>query len=187
MNPELENKLEELEKTRNEFWNVTSDTAKFLYLQALSKRARNMLELGTSNGYSTIWLGLAARELNAKVTTIEYWPERVQLAIENLSECNLKEFVTFIQGKVLLKLPEITDKFDYVFIDACKEEYIDYIKQLEKMLTDNAIIISDNITSHHEQLKDFLEYITEHPKFENVFIPMGEGLLLSYYRSSSFS
>lgn len=187
MNTTIQNKLKELEKTRKNFWNVSVDTGKFLNLLVKTKRPKQILELGTSNGYSTIWLALAARELNAHITTIEYWPERVEMAKNNLTECNLNDYITFFQGKVHLKLPELKTKYDFVFIDACKEEYIQYIKILETMLKEESIIISDNIESHRAQLTNFLEYMEKNPNFENVFLPLGDGVLMSYYKSSSFS
>lgn len=176
----LDNRLSELEKNAKQFWNVSRETGKFLNMLVKLKKAKNILELGTSNGYSTIWLGLAAKENKGKITTIEYYEERIDLAAENFKYCDLEDIISVKQGKVLEVLAQNTESFDFVFIDANKAEYIEYFKTVDKMLSPSGLIVADNITSHQEDVKDYVEYSSSHPDYNTVFIPLGEGLLLNY-------
>lgn len=180
MNPLIKSKLQELEKTQAEFWNISAEVGTFLYIMAKTKQAKNILELGTSNGYSTIWLAMAAKELNATVTTIEYHQCRVDLARTNFEQCNLTDVIRSYQGKIIPFLETTQEKFDFIFMDACKYEYIEYFKLLEAIIPKDAIIISDNITSHKESVEDYIQYSYDATNFKTVFIPIDEGLLINY-------
>ncbi|MGD9580735.1 MAG: O-methyltransferase [Vampirovibrionia bacterium] len=180
MNSTIESKLKELEKTRKDFWNVSPELGKLLYIMAKTKQAKNILELGTSNGYSTIWLALAAQELKTTVTTIEYHQCRVDLANENFTQCGLTDYIKSFQGKIIPFLEETKEQYDFIFIDACKYEYIEYFKILENKIPQGSIIISDNITSHKESVQDYIDYSSSLNAFKTVFIPMDEGILINY-------
>lgn len=180
MNALIKAKLQELEKTQTEFWNVSPEVGTFLYIMAKTKQAKNILELGTSNGYSTIWLAMAAKELKATVTTIEYHQCRVDLAKSNFEQCGLTDIIKSYQGKIIPFLANTKEQFDFVFMDACKYEYIEYFKLLENIIPKDGIIISDNITSHKESVEDYVQYSSNSSKFRTVYIPMDEGLLINY-------
>lgn len=180
MESSITQKLKELEKTADKFWNVSPEVGMLLYILVKTKQAKNILELGTSNGYSTIWLALAAREIKSKVTTIEYFQERIDLAIENFRYCQLDSYITVKQGKILEVLDNTNDKFDFVFIDANKSEYIEYFKRMERLLLKGGIIVADNIISHRADVEDYIQCSSSHPDFKTVLIPLDNGLLLSY-------
>ena len=173
-------RLKLLEKTSNEYWNISSEVGKFLYILIKSRRPKNILELGTSNGYSTIWLALAAKEYNSKIRTIEYFQERIDLAIGNFKHCNLDKYITVTQGKIIDVLENTSEMFDFVFIDANKPEYLQYFKYIENLLLPGGIVVSDNITSHRDKVSDYIDYTTNHKGFESVLIPMENGLMLHY-------
>jgi predicted O-methyltransferase YrrM len=173
-------RLLDLEKSSSEYWNVPPIVGKYLNMMVKIRKAKNILELGTSNGYSTIWLALAARENNAHILSIEYYQERIDMATENFQCCKLDQYIKTRQGIILEILPEIKQKFDFIFIDASKEEYLDYIKLCEPLMEKNCVIIADNINSHRDKLEKFIQYMEDHPAFETVILNFGEGLLLSY-------
>lgn len=180
MNALIQSKLHELEQTQDEFWNISPEVGKFLYIMAKTKRAKNILELGTSNGYSTLWLALAAKELKATITTIEYHQCRVDLARKNFEQCGLTDIIQSYQGKIIPFLETTKEQFDFVFIDACKYEYIEYFKLLKNLIPKDSIIISDNITSHKNSVEDYVQYSSNSKEFKTLFIPMDQGILINY-------
>lgn len=179
MNKITKEVLTRLEKTQKDFWNIPPEVGKFLYIQAKIKKPTNILELGTSNGYSTIWLAQAAKEVNADLTTVEYFETRAAMALNNFKSCQLDGYINIKQSKILDFLAIDKHIYDFVFIDANKAEYIDYFKSLEHKLSANALVISDNITSHRNELINFIDYTSSHPDFLTVFLPIGEGLLIN--------
>lgn len=180
MDKHIKNKLNELEKTANDFWNITPEVGQFLNILVKLQKPSKILELGTSNGYSTIWLGLAAKQIDAKITTIEYFQERIDLAKNNIAHCDLSNTINIKQGKILEVLDQLDEFFDFVFIDANKPEYLEYIKKLEPKITSKAIIIADNIISHKAKVQNYVDYIFNHPEFDSVLVPIGTGMVLSY-------
>ncbi|MEW5822039.1 MAG: O-methyltransferase [Cyanobacteriota bacterium] len=180
MNNLVKQKLEELEKTRNQFWNVSREVGKLLYILASTSNSKNILELGTSNGYSTIWLALAAQKTGGHIITFEYFENRVLLASENFLHCKLDQYVTIKQGKIIDILRNYNHECDFAFIDANKQEYLEYFNLLDKSLKPGGIIVSDNISSHKEDLQNFTDFIYKHKDYISVFLPVDNGLLISY-------
>lgn len=176
----IKDKLIELEASSNTFWNVPRDVGQFLNLLVKIHKPKHILELGSSNGYSTIWLALAAKEVNADVMTIEYFQERIDLAKKNFTYCQVSDVITIKQGKILDLIKNTTEAYDFVFIDANKSEYISYLKELQENMPRGGIVIADNITSHKNDLVPYVEFLESNPNFESVFIPMGSGILLSF-------
>jgi predicted O-methyltransferase YrrM len=101
MDLKVQQKLSQLEKTKKEFWNISHEVGTLLNLLIKVGRYRNILEVGTSNGYSAIWFALAAQEIGGHVVSIEYFQHRLDLAKKNLSECDLLGKTTLIHGKAL--------------------------------------------------------------------------------------
>ena len=120
------NLLKELEKTQHDFWNIAHETANFLSILIKATNRKNMLEIGTSNGYSGIWFGKALKENGGHLTTIEFYEERQSIAKENFKTCGVDDVITPIQGSAVMVLENMPEnqEFDIVFIDANKKEYI---------------------------------------------------------------
>ena len=137
-------------------WNIPQETAELLYTFVKIKAPKHILEIGTSNGFSTFWLSLAAETCGAVVDTIEVDEDRFKLAKENLA--NRKNVVQRL-GKAELIIPELSCKYDLIFIDGGKINYIDYIKLLLNKMNNNAIIVSDNVISHQDTVQEYLDYI----------------------------
>lgn len=167
-----------LEKTQRDFWNISRATAEFLYLSIIEHNAQNVLEVGTSNGYSGLWLSKALKKTGGNLTTIEYYPKRQNIAIENFEKCGTIDIVTPLIGSacdVLKDLPEDT-KFDFIFVDANKRESIDYFNLIHPHLIKGGIYTCDNVLSHKEKVQPFIDAINAHPDYENVVLELPAGL-----------
>ncbi len=159
-------------------WNIPQETAELLYTFVKIKAPKHILEIGTSNGFSTFWLSLAAETCGAVVDTIEVDEDRFALAKYNLINRN-----NVIQrlGKAELIIPELTYKYDFIFIDAGKINYIDYIKLLLNKMSRNAIVVADNVISHKDTVKEYLDYIESSELFDSVTLNIDSGINVAVY------
>jgi len=153
----MQESLKQLEQfgKKNYMFNVSRETGEFLNQLVKKYKPKNILEIGTSNGYSTIWLGLAAKEVNAEITTIEKDKEKIKLAKQNFKKANLD--INIIQGDALEQIPKLNQKFDFVFIDALKKDYLKYLKSIN--LSKRAIITAHNVVSHKNKMLDYLDFV----------------------------
>ncbi len=200
------NVLSTLDKTREDFWNLDDTSANFLSLLVKIKGAKNALEIGTSNGYSGIWLANALKETGGRLTTIEFWDNRLNVAIENFKKAGVDDIVETRLGQAVMILEEMFMEiypgknvdnidneafedavreygeklFDFVFIDANKSEYIKYFKLIHPILKKGGVIVADNILSHYKKVEPFVQTITSHPNYQTQLIPMDTGMLVSY-------
>jgi predicted O-methyltransferase YrrM len=163
--------LSGLEQTRRDFWNVPRVTGMFLNL--LARQSTNILEIGTSNGYSGIWLASSGTPL----TTIEFWEKRRELALANFKQCGLK--VNSLQGDALEVIKTLTDSYDLVFIDANKTQYLDYFRAVHPLVKKGGIILCDNVLSHKEKCKPLMDAFKTHPDYKNVILPLPAGLSMA--------
>ena len=124
---------EELEKTQHDFWNISRQTAEFISMLIKIAKPSKVLEVGTSNGYSALWIADALKVANndGHLWTIEFYEKRQCIARENIQNCGLSDYVTFLQGSAREIIKSLEFVPDFVFIDACKQEYIDYFNLLK--------------------------------------------------------
>ena len=173
----------ELEKTIQDFWNVDRPSANFLNQMIKIKNSKSALEIGTSNGYSGIWIAKALLETGGKLTTIEYWEKRSSVAIENFKKAGVNDIITTLTGDAIEILREMKEKqfpkFDFIFVDANKAEYIEYFNSYDSLLEAGGIIIADNILSHYKKTKDFVETIMNHPSYQSQILNFEAGMMLS--------
>ncbi len=94
--------LSSLDKTREDFWNVDNESANFLNLLIKMSNAKNALEIGTSNGYSAIWLAQALKETGGKLTTIEFWDNRLNVAVENFKKARVDDIIEPKLGQAVM-------------------------------------------------------------------------------------
>ena len=175
------NLLSELEKTQKEFWNIARETGTILHYLIISTEAKSVLEIGTSNGYSGIWITKALKKTGGKLTTIEYYDKRQSIALENFKKCETFDIVRPLQGSAC-EILEALDKdeiFDLVFIDANKSEYVKYFELVKQHLSDKAIIIADNITSHPEKVQTFIDAVSYDKNFVHEIIHVPGGILFA--------
>ncbi|MFA4044598.1 MAG: hypothetical protein HZRFUVUK_001395 [Candidatus Fervidibacterota bacterium] len=181
----LEPLLQQLEKMRGKYSNVPRSDGQLLNMLVKISRARNVLEVGTSNGYSAIWLCLALEETDGHLTTIEINPERVKLAEENLKQANLIHRATILEGDAHKIVPTLEGPFDFVFLDADKGREHDYFSYLyPKKLKRGAIIAVHNAIRMRQAMRQYLEMITSHDEFDTVMVSttLDDGFAISYWR-----
>ena len=176
------NIMAELEKTQRDFWNVPRQTGVMLNMFIKMMGTKNALEIGTSNGYSGLWLTKALKETGGHLTTIEYYEKRQSIAIENFKTCGVYDIVTPIQGSAcdILRSFSDEDKFDFVFIDANKREYVEYFNLIKPHLTQKCFIAADNITSHAEKVQTFVDAVDADDEFQYEILELPGGLLVAY-------
>jgi len=181
MNPFIQKLLNELEnfgqKNRG-YFNIPAATGKFFYNLVLISKAKNILEIGTSNGYSTIWLSEAAKQNKGRVTTIEISEFKEKTAKDNFKRSKLNN-IKIIHGDALIEIPRLKEKFDFMFIDAIKKDYINYLKLAEKNLKKGTIIVADNAIMFKDKMQDYLNYVENNKKYSSVLIPIGSGVEFS--------
>ena len=171
--------LVELEKTAHDFWNISRQTANFLSILIKSTNTKNVLEIGTSNGYSGIWLAKALKVTGGRLITVEFWDKRLCVAQENFKKCGVDDIITTKLGSACDILPTLDEKFDLVFIDANKSEYIKYFDIIHPKLSKGGLIAADNVTSHAEKVQPFVEKISSHPEYQTQILDLPAGLLLA--------
>ena len=173
--------LEELETTADEYWNVSHQTGNFISMLIKVMGAKNVLELGTSNGYSGIWIADALKYTNGHLTTIEFWEKRQCLARKYISECGLADYVTFKIGQAYDVIKdEIKEDFDLVFMDANKQEYIKFFEVIHPLLKKGGVILADNVLSHAKKVEPFVNAITNHKDYQVQILDLPDGLLMAY-------
>lgn len=177
--------MEELEKTQKSFWNIPRETGIVINMFIKMMNAQNALEIGTSNGYSGLWISKALKETGGHLTTIEFYEKRQSIAIENFKTCGVSDIITPIQGSacdILERFDEVL-KFDFVFIDANKREYVKYFELVKPHLTRKAMIVADNIISHAEKVQTFIDAVDADDEFQYEIIELPGGILTAYRNS----
>ncbi len=147
---------------------INGETGHFIHLLIKMKNPKNVLEIGTSIGYSSIWIASALTK-SSELITIERWPERAELAKKFFEQAKLS--IKLIEGDALKLIPKLKTKFDAVFIDATKADYLKYLKLIK--LNKHALIIADNTISHAVKMQDFLKFAE---KKNSVTAEIGKGI-----------
>ena len=174
--------LEEINKQGGQ-WNISRETGFFLHNLILKKKPEIIVEIGASNGYSTIWLADAAQKIGAKLITYEFVPEKVRDMVSNLQKAGLIKYVQIIPDDANKRLGELNERVDFVFIDGRKNEYLQQLKLLEPKLKPGAIIIADNAISHKHVMEDYLYYVNNEKFYQSELKDIGTGLEISIYKS----
>lgn len=172
------------ERPRRMF-NITRDTGEFLAVLVRATAARRVLEIGTSNGYSTLWLAEAARAIAGSVTTVELAADKIALASANFTRSGLSPFITLVHddaGRLLQRSDQ--GAYDLVFLDSERPEYPGWWPCLRRVLRPGGLLIVDNATSHPEQMAPFVALVTADPGFATSLVPVGKGEFLAVKTSS---
>ena len=137
-----------------------------------ARQPRRVLEVGTFVGYSSILMG---RELDegSEIITIEIDRDEAETARKNIEDAKLNVKITVLEGDALKIIPTLQGMFDFVFLDAAKWEYLNYLKAVEPLLSSGSVILADNVRSSSRAVQDYLEYVRESGKFESRYISGG--------------
>ena len=155
------------------------DSARLLYVLALAREARHIVEIGTSHGYSTLWLAAAARVNGGKVVTCEINPERIAAARRNFAEAGLADVIEILEGDARDTLRGRAEPVDLLFIDSEKSYYESFFDVVYRRLVKGGLVVADNVLSHRDELEDYIAYVENHPNLESVLVPIGRGLEIS--------
>jgi predicted O-methyltransferase YrrM len=170
-----EQKTDRLERLRN----VEPDTAQLLALLVLATGARRILELGTSNGYSTLWLADAARSVGGRVVSVDMDGARIAQAAEHLARTRLNGHVELRTEDAALTLASSEgDSFDLIFLDAERPAYPDYWPDLIRVMRPGGLLVVDNVLSHAIEVQPLRALVTKEPAVSEALVPTGAGALL---------
>ena len=159
------------------FRNVEPETATLLALLIRSTKARSILEIGTSNGYSTIWLADAAESTNGTVVSVETDPARTELARANLDRAELRADLRVEDAGETLRRSADTS-WEFIFLDAERPAYAGYWPDLLRTLRRRGLLAIDNVLSHADEVVEVTALIEAEPSVESVLVPIGAGVRL---------
>jgi predicted O-methyltransferase YrrM len=191
MNPDLERFLEQLfrfgrehdarlEDRRERLRNVEPETAQMLVVIVRATGARRVLELGTSNGYSTLWLADAVASTGGQVTTVEIDQRRAEMAEENFARAGLADRIDLrVEDAAAVLAASADGAWDFVFLDAERGAYVAYWPELLRSLRRPGLLAVDNVLSHAEELKKFRHVVESEPGVASAVVPIGAGVLLA--------
>jgi predicted O-methyltransferase YrrM len=154
--------------------NVDRETGRWLALLVRATKARELLEIGSSNGVSTIWLASAARQNGGRVTGTEILPERAVEANRNLADAGLDAVARVVAGDARETVTSLPGPFDLVFIDAEKDDYVDHLEAVVDNVRSGGVILADNVISH--DLSAYQSMLRARSDVETVTIPIGRGV-----------
>ena len=167
---------------------IGRNTGIFYNILLHTMKAKNILEIGLSTGYSTMWFADAISKTNGNIITIDFDQKKIERAKKNFDEAKVNDFIEIRNGDAIEVLSEISQEknfqnfFDFVFIDADKERYIQYFDSVLPLVKTGGIIGADNIL-YPERFQKFtipyVEYVRKNPKIKSVTIPIDNGEELS--------
>jgi predicted O-methyltransferase YrrM len=187
MNNQLQELLADLEQFGNgndsattersrKMLNITRDTGEFLAVLVRATVARRVLEIGTSNGYSTLWLASAAQAIGGSVTTVEFSDYKITLATKTFARSGLASFIASIQDDASRVLERTADSaFDFIFLDSERPEYPGWWANLRRVLRPGGLLVVDNAASHPQEMAPFVALVQADPIFTTSLVPVGNG------------
>jgi predicted O-methyltransferase YrrM len=158
---------------------VERTTGQFLFALVAPQWDCEVLEIGGSRGYSSIWLGAGVRNFGGHVLSLESDPAKAEAWRRNVAEADLDEWVELVEGDAFEQLPQIEDVFDIVFLDAEKEDYERLFELTRDKLEPGALVVADNVLSHEETLGAYSRARQADPTVESLTLPLDRGLELS--------
>jgi predicted O-methyltransferase YrrM len=158
---------------------VEPTTGRFLFSLVAPQTDCEVLELGGSRGYSTIWLAAGVRYLGGRVLSVEHDPRKIDAWRKNIADAGVEDWAELVEGDAKEALPAIDDVFDVVFLDAEKEDYEDLFALARVKLEPGALVVADNVLSHQETLGAYSEARQSDPRLLSVTVPLDRGLELS--------
>jgi len=156
---------------------IAPETGKFIAMLAASAPTGTYVEIGTSAGYSTLWLALACREVGRTLTTFELLPEKIDLATETFQLTKVTDVVTLIAGDARKHLPEYQD-IAFCFLDAEKEVYQDCYEAIIPNMVSGGILVADNAINHQKILQPMLNRALSDERVDALIVPIGNGELV---------
>jgi len=174
-----ENDAREVERGRR-MVNITPATGEFLAVLVRFGTARRVLEIGTSNGYSTLWLAEAAAAIDGHVTTLEYAEDKAAMARDTFARSGLADRITLVHDDAGPWLAEAADaSIDLLFLDSDRGQYAGWWPQLRRVLRPGGLLVVDNATSHAGEMEPLRTLLESDANFSTSLVPVGNGELLA--------
>jgi predicted O-methyltransferase YrrM len=158
---------------------VAPTTGRFLFTLVAPSWACEVLEIGGSRGYSTIWLAAGVRYLGGRVVSLEHDPQAAEAWRRNIADAGLEEWAELIEADAFETLPAIEEGFDVVFLDAEKEDYERLFQLAREKLEPGGLVVADNVLSHSDTLAAYSQARQADETLESVTVPLDRGLELS--------
>jgi predicted O-methyltransferase YrrM len=158
---------------------VARTTGQFLFALVAPQTDCEVLEIGGSRGYSTIWLAAGARHLGGRVLSLESDPRKIGAWRTNIADAGLEEWADLVEGDAHETLPAIDDIFDLVFLDAEKDDYERLFALARDKVEPGALFVADNVLSHADPLAQYSAARQADPTLESVTVPLDRGIELS--------
>ena len=162
-------------------WNVSYQDGKVLYNLIIKNNYKRALEIGTSTGHSAIWIAWALSKTGGKLITIEIDGGRYKTALKNFKKAGVEDFIDARLADAHQLVKELEGPFDFVFSDADKEWYKEYLKEVEPKLVIGGCFTAHNVANAYEGIKEFLDYIRSLPNYQTtVDRSSSSGISISY-------
>jgi len=158
--------LENIRRNQS-YRNVPPQDGRFMRIVTEAMNAKNVVEIGTSTGYSGIWFGMALQKTGGKLTTYEIDEKRAATARENFKKAGMADIITVVLGDAHEKVKDLKDLIDILFLDADKEGYIDYLDKLLPLVRPGGLVLAHNINPRMADPK-YMETITTNPNLETI-------------------
>ena len=197
MDEGLPDKLAELEKEAIDTYVpiIRKDMQAYLKYLMFSLKPKNILEVGTAIGFSAILMSEYAPD--AHITTIENYDKRIPIARQNFVRFNRQDKIELLEGDALDILPTLTDTYDFIFMDAAKGQYINYLPDVLRLLRDGGTLVTDNVLQDgdiveskyavvrrdrtiHTRMRDYLYELKHNKALVTAILPVGDGITVSY-------
>jgi predicted O-methyltransferase YrrM len=158
---------------------VAPSTGRFLFALAASQAGIEVLEIGGSRGYSSIWIAAGARVLGGRLVSLEHDPKKCASWRANIAAAGLEEWAELVEGDAHETLARTQDVFDLVFIDAEKSDYEALFHLARPLLEPGALVVADNVLSHADPLAEYSAARQADPTLSSVTVPLDRGLEVS--------
>jgi predicted O-methyltransferase YrrM len=164
--------LDGIVKNHQDYLSVPLEDGRALRLLTEATGAKNVVEIGTSTGYSGLWFCLALKSIGGQLTTFEIDHERASMARGHFKEAGVDKMVSVVEGDAHEQIAKLKGPIDVVFIDADKEGYVDYLNKLLPLVRPGGLILAHNVDS----APDYVRAVTTNPSLETIFYMQGGGL-----------
>lgn len=200
LQPELSGLLGEIEQHAgaNRVPIIRRETAAFLKTLIAMQHPARILEVGTATGYSALCMSEALDE-DGQITTIEKYEKRIPIARDNFRRAGKENQITLLEGDAAEILPSLAGPYDFIFMDAAKGQYMNFLPEVMRLLPEGGVLVTDNVLQDgtilesryaiprrdrtiHTRMRDYLYTLTHHPLLETAVIPIGDGVTLSVKR-----
>lgn len=173
-----------VEKFKRIGLNTTPGDAQMLRILVEAAKCKRGIEVGTATGFGAIVMGMAFEKNGGELITLDIDPKMVRTANENIKAMGLEKTVKVIEGDALKTIPALEGEFDFIFIDALKEDYYKYLQLALPKLKVGSVIVADNVIKFESAMQDYLDFVQNNPDYHTVIIRASlekdDGMAITY-------